>query len=545
MASYIGRRKFLATLGGAAAWPLAAVKLPRRTFLHLAAGAAALPVVSRVATAQAYNIRRFGLSRMAVLQENVSIHPVPESSGTRIEGIRLQAISPQPRNRHRIKCAIAALILTILPWISVIAIGHEYLPSSIALINGLFVVALVATYFGCWSLSVVLSSSPRLMLMRALATTLIVMTCLLILEVPAMLKVVDWAVVMQKLSGEDHNYTTAFVPDKDLAFRRIPNLHWSGRPASDIEEAYLLPRTLATPITFAYDRWGYRNTTEMERASIVLIGDSYVEGWYVSDEQTVASRLAYRLGQPVANLGVAGYGAMQELRVLKGQALARKPKVIAWFFFEGNDLYDDDAFEWFLAGNPLPLEPDWQHRSFTNNAFHWIRRWTHFIVPNRAPFWALLPGQSGSAKQIYFAYYGDVPWTGYEERRWEKAKEAFREGIEAARSSGAEVILVYVPIKFRVYREFIRIPPHSPLRNWGVWTSLPQKFTEFCRSVSVPCVDLTARLQQAVREGVDVYALTDTHWSSDGHAVVAAELERVLHGLEQPVTQALKNAYDK
>jgi SGNH hydrolase-like domain, acetyltransferase AlgX len=432
----------------------------------------------------------------------------------------------------RIKCAIVALILTILPWISVIAIGHEYLPGSSALINGLFVAALVATYFGCWSLSAVLSSSPRLMFMRALATTLIVMTSLLTLEVPAMLMVVDWAAVMRKLSGEGPNYSTAFVPDQDLAFRRIPNLHWSARPASDIEEAYWLPRTLATPITFTYDRWGYRNTTEMERASIVLIGDSYVEGWYVSDEQTVASRLAHRLGQRVANLGVAGYGAMQELRVLKGDALARKPKVIAWFFFEGNDLYDDEAFERFLAG-AWSWESTWQHRSFTNNAFRWIRRWSHFIVPNRAPFWVLLPGQSGSSKQIYFFRYGGVSWTEYEESRWEKAKETFREGIEVARSNGAEVILVYVPIKFRVYREFIRIPPHSPLRRWGVWKSLPQKFTEFCRSVPVPCVDLTARLQQAVREGVDAYALTDTHWSSEGHAVVAAELERVLRDLEQ------------
>src|SRR5262249_7918339 len=57
MASYIGRRKFLATLGGAAAWPLAAVKLPRRNFLHLAVGAAALPAVSRIAWTQAYPSR--------------------------------------------------------------------------------------------------------------------------------------------------------------------------------------------------------------------------------------------------------------------------------------------------------------------------------------------------------------------------------------------------------------------------------------------------------------------------------------------------------
>lgn len=429
------------------------------------------------------------------------------------------------------KWAVVALAVTIIPWTSVILVAHEYLPGSISFINGLFGVTLVATYVGCWSLATVISNSPRLMFIRAVATTLVVVMCLLILEVPAMLKLVDWSIVMRMLSGETNSYTADFVADKDLAFRRIPNLHWSGRPASDFEERYLLPRTLATPITFTYDRWGYRNTTDMERASIVLIGDSYIEGWYVSDGQTVASRLAHRTGQCVANLGVAGYGPMQELRVLKGDALAKKPKVIVWFFFEGNDLYDDESFEWFLVA-PWKWDAKWLQRSFTVNAFRWIRRWAHSIVPNRAPFWALLPGQGGSSKRIYFVGYQTVTWTEFEESRWEKAKKTFRDGIEFARASGAKIILLYVPVKYRVYREFITIPPRSPLKTWDGWPSLPKKFMEFCKSASVPCVDLTDRLQQAVREGVDVYALNDSHWSSEGHEVVAAELERVLRGLD-------------
>ena len=186
---------------------------------------------------------------------------------------------------------LVALTVAILLWITVILVAHEYLPGSIGFTNALFGVALVATYFCCWSVAAIVSNSPRLMFIRAVATTLVVMASLLILELPAMLNLVDWSIVMKKLSGEGHNYETAFV-HKDLAFRRIPNLHWSGRPASDIEQAYWLPRTLASPITFTYDRRGYRNTTDTERASIVLIGDSFAEGWYISDEQTVASPIS-------------------------------------------------------------------------------------------------------------------------------------------------------------------------------------------------------------------------------------------------------------
>jgi hypothetical protein len=409
--------------------------------------------------------------------------------------------------------------------------SHEYLPGSIVLTNVLFGIALVATYCVCWSLALVVSNSPRLMFMRALATTLVVAMCLLVLEVPAMLNLVDWNVLMRRLFSEGEDYQTAFIADKELAFRRIPNMHWSAQPASDIEQAYWLPRTLATPINFTYDHWGYRNLKEMQQANIVLIGDSYVEGWYVSDEQTVASQLGHRLGQFVANLGVAGYGTMQEFRVLRSDALAKKPQVIAWFFFEGNDLYDDESFEYFLAAAPR-VQPAWKpqrawmQRSFTMNAFRYLRVWSDPIVPNRPPYWALLPRQDGSSKRIYFFNYA-VPWTENEETRWEKTKQTFRDGIQAARANGVSIILIYVPIKFRVYRDFIKVPRGSPLSHWGVWESLPQNFMEFCRTASVPCLNLMDRLQKAVREGVDVYAPNDTHWSSEGNAVVAAELEHL------------------
>src|SRR5215471_12533082 len=107
--------------------------------------------------------------------------------------------SAQPRDRGRIKSAIAALIATVLLWISVILMSREYLPGSVVLTNAFFGIALVATYSVCWSLALVVSNCPRLMLMRAFATTLVVAICLLVLEVPAMLNLVDWNLVMRRL----------------------------------------------------------------------------------------------------------------------------------------------------------------------------------------------------------------------------------------------------------------------------------------------------------------------------------------------------------
>src|SRR5262245_36393857 len=281
------------------------------------------------------------------------------------------------------------LMVTALPWIALALLSRGILPGSEAWINPLLGFTLIATYAGIWSAVIGASRNRRQMLLRALTATLTVLMTLVLLELPAMLRWVHWSLVFRSLSGEGVDYRTAFVLDEQLGFRRIAGLHWSGRPSSDIEERYGLPPSLSQSITFTYDQWGYRNASEMEKADIVLLGDSFVEGWYVSDDQTAAAQLAARLDRPVANLGVAGYGTLQELRVLKGDALRRDPSVVAWFFFEGNDLYDDQRFEnTLLAGPPggdsvtphaegLMRDHRWAQRSFVLNLFHRIRRWTH------------------------------------------------------------------------------------------------------------------------------------------------------------------------
>lgn len=417
-----------------------------------------------------------------------------------------------------------------------------------------FGLALAATYAGLWIVAITVSRSRRLMLLRAVTTTCTVVIILLILELPAMLKCVHWRLVFRSLSGEGVDYQTAYVLDESLSFRRIPGLHWSGRPASDIEERYGLPRSLKKPITFTYDRWGYRNATEIEEADIVLIGDSYVEGWYVSDEQTAASQLAERLGRPVANLGIAGYGTAQELRVLQGDAMDRRPNVAVWFFFEGNDLYNDQSFENAMLAAPpraeetrpyaegLTRHHGWKQRSFTLNAFRWLRRWAHPLVPNRAPYWGYLSVPEDASQRIYFADYGGVPWTEYEENRWARAQTNFMTGIEFAREHGVDLIFLYVPTKYRVYRDVVEIPAGSPMENWDVWNELTKRFLDFCSTASVPCVDLTGPLQEAAQQGTHVYAPTDTHWTPEGHALVAAELERLLHKLEGVSSRAASPA---
>ena len=265
--------------------------------------------------------------------------PVPPSA--RGGNDRLQP--PGTRARRRVLWGGAVLIVVAVPWCGAALLSRGMLPWARGWLDYMVGGGLVAIYAGIWIGSALLSRTPRLMALRAAATTLVIGAILLSMELTAMLRWVHWPELADTLLGRV-DYQSAFVRDAELGFRRIPNLQWSVRPESDDGRF----RSLNEPISFSYDRWGYRNDSEMARADVVLIGDSFVEGWYVSDDQTAAAQLQDRTGRSVANLGVAGYGTMQALRVLKGDALRRRPKVVAWFFFEGNDLYDDHGFESML-----------------------------------------------------------------------------------------------------------------------------------------------------------------------------------------------------
>ena len=70
------------------------------------------------------------------------------------------------------------------------------------------------------------------------------------------------------------------------------------------------------------------------------------------------------------------------------------------------------------------------------------------------------------------------------------------------------------------------------MKGWNAWDKLPLYFQDFCASSTVPCVNLTEVFKQATRDGRLPYPLNDTHWSAEGHAIVAGILENVIreHG---------------
>jgi acetyltransferase AlgX (SGNH hydrolase-like protein) len=413
--------------------------------------------------------------------------------------------------------------------------------SLIGLTNDLFILGLLWSYIAGWSLALSRARDPRGTMFRATAITLAIVGGLLMLEVPAAGDLLDYRRIREAFTGPQ-GPDVGFVDDRELIFRRTPNARWTGRPRTDMASYFNLSFRAAQPLTFSTDNRGFRNLSTPDRVDIALVGDSYIEGISVSDEDTAAVRLHALTGLTVANLGVAGYGTLQELTILKRYAMPLHPKLVAWFFFEGNDLDDDQSFESARLADDQPASansapvvhpPAWSRwrsfvdRSFTRNAWLQMRQMTDWLVPNGLDTFGWFREHGGQLEKIhFFDFYATRPFTDYERQRLEVTRATFRQALEICREQGMRLVVFYIPIKFRVYGDFCTFPQGSPCVTWHPW-DLESRLAAVLRDAGIEFVSLTEPMRAAARMGDLLYLRDDSHWNAAGQAFVAEQLTAV------------------
>jgi hypothetical protein len=436
--------------------------------------------------------------------------------------------------------ASISLLIAGAWWAGTAWAARQPQPSLTGLSNGAFILGLLWSYIAGWSIALSRACDPRGTMFRATAITLAIVGGLLILEVPAATDLLDYRRIREAFTGPQ-GPDVGFVDDRELIYRRVPNARWTGRPRTDMASYFNLPFRAAQPLTFSTDNRGFRNPSMPDRADIALIGDSYIEGISVSDEDTAAARLHALTGLTVANLGVAGYGTLQELTILQKYAMPLHPKLVAWFFFEGNDLDDDQSFENAKVADPpasansapVVRPPAWFRwrsfvdRSFTRNAWLQMRHMTDGLVPNGLDTFGWFRARGGLLEKIhFFDFYATRPFTNYEGQRLEVTRAAFRQALEICREHGMQLVVFYIPIKFRVYGDFCTFPKGSPCVAWHPW-DLESRLAAVLRETGIEFVSLTEPMRDAALMGDLLYVPDDSHWNAAGHVFVAEQLAAV------------------
>lgn len=201
-----------------------------------------------------------------------------------------------------------------------------------------------------------------------------------------------------------------------------PTLGWKPEPGARF--TYHPDRGIG--VSVAYNAAGFRDVARApEKASdvrrVLVLGDSFMEAYSVEPEDAFTRRLERALagrGAPrveVWNLGVGGYGTLQELRVFESDGVPAHPDLVLLGFFAGND----------LADNSLAL-------SQALRATHGLKRTARPFLDARAlPAWRVLPGDFAAAQRQYVAQRGAGAWrrfavpTAYRRLRRSLASQLF------------------------------------------------------------------------------------------------------------------------
>ncbi len=361
--------------------------------------------------------------------------------------------------------------------------------------------------------------------------------------------------------------------DEPVQHRSFPNAP-SGYPAVDI--------------VLTSDQYGFRNQDVKEQYETVVVGDSFVAGSQVSDEQAWVSLLNEVMNRSIYNMGVSGSDPRVYLNNYLAFGSRMQPNTVIMMVYAGND---------FKSAEPVVL-PSYEAQAYESSANHVaspravnnadadgaeqslsffdrlkfspvIRGYKAFSrgvlekiganrpVPEYASkaSWMPLAIQSPTGTQYYSfkpkrlasAYHSPEEWL--ENRKWQATSQVFLEMKQITEQRGQRFIMVWAPSKpqvvlaaanaknigaeqlhlFGSYR-VKNIPDAATFkRNVFAWlNSQEQVFMAFCQKHDIECVSTAPALIAATKAGQQTYFTYDQHWTPIGNEVVAELMQNYL-----------------
>jgi PAS domain S-box-containing protein len=396
---------------------------------------------------------------------------------------------------------------------------------------------LLAAYFLSWGLYTLLSKTPRLEIQkRFLLTTGTLMVCIGLMEAPAVIRLVDYREVFSSPGYPSWWNAPAYIEDNELVWIHQPHYQTNGKfGRGNIGKALCVSANATREYDVRYDHNGFRNATDLVSADIAVIGDSYVESPLTPSGALMTTVLGELENSTVANLGISGYGPQQELIVLKRYALPLHPKTIVWVFYEGNDLRDVDQYE----NDRQVISRPQNHRSAL--AWFWDRSFTRNLlstvvrvrqkceVGSNTDYFAIVKDAEGKERRQYFL--ADVySATNRESEALGTTRASLTAAYQFSREQGIRLSVVFAPAEFRVYSGLSNVVEVSEKAKHWVVNDLPERLRTIVAGISpqIDYLDLTPIFRAETEEGIPVFLSDDTHWTNEGHRLVAQALHRSL-----------------
>jgi len=311
---------------------------------------------------------------------------------------------------------------------------------------------------------------------------------------------------------------------------------------------------------------------------VVILGDSFIEGYSVNREDRVAEQLEKLLTEQdrsrkyeVIALGTAGYSTDQELIWLEAEGIRYQPDVVVTMFymndvwFNGQSKYwrgEKPAFvlqngELTLTNVPVP-DPRAGKKEKKKESGRGLRHW----IRASSKIYALIslslensPGLRGAATALGLVapreededdggprvadelsvFQKSMP--ADTQRGWAMTEAILDEMDAVAQQAGADFIAFHIPFKGVVYPadwEPILAKLGIPQDQLDP-SAVKQQFDRICASRDLDCIEPTADYVRVAQErganGERLYYVQDNHWNAGGHALAAQLLARRIREL--------------
>lgn len=314
-----------------------------------------------------------------------------------------------------------------------------------------------------------------------------------------------------------------------------PNLvYYNERSYGDLANLGNLPSIRQYhPELFTTDSWGFRITPAAEKlpVSILIFGDSFTGGAGLSDEDTLTSQVSTLGGVGAYNGGnVFGSDCWPVVETLIGR-FKLKNRLIVYQYSEGYDIPEPDAGASEVGTRVIRrvLSRDSSFYEFLRS----VRRLYSYSplqvllsrrlaliqddvwLPNiAARGLALLQLRNGQRFAFIRSDIAD----------FEKSRTAdidfFVKLQLKVRSTGNELLVIFVPSKYNVYYPLLD-GPYKPAKESPYLNEVEKKLS----AAHIPVLDPTAKLREQAAallpDGKYNYRIDDTHWNAAGVRTVA------------------------
>jgi hypothetical protein len=288
------------------------------------------------------------------------------------------------------------------------------------------------------------------------------------------------------LEGSTVEWFEIIEPDGELGWRLRPDL--SVRVRDSVGE----------PFSVTTDPEGWRGSTGIDDADIVVIGDSFAFGHAVDDSAFFPTRVP---GSVVKALGAPGYSMVHMLLLTRRLADRLQDKHVVWFAYEGNDL--DDSLKPEMDGYRVPFVR-------RNGEGMWAIEDTHMSTDR----WRIPSPLLAHEALVEIS----MP-TLLADRVREASRFLVDQGREICRGAGARFSVALVPDLSEVSTRRIAgtLATHPDAGRYDA--AAPDRLMQdVCAELGVPYLSLRRHLT------AHDYRADDVHWNRRGNARVARAL---------------------